>query len=759
MNGLRLLITAVISATLIACEETPNTTTQDAINQSGFFAKFSPSDGELPFPNNLLFSGSTDETLNIPLTDLTGGELDVATALNSMDGFSMVAPMSAAFSSAIDSTTLTAGTTVRIFEVTLSGVGGAVIGMTAELAATDFVATVSSVDGSDVNNPDPGESKLVITPLKPLKPGTSYVVVLSNGIKDLQGNNASSDAVYAFAKSTSALVTPFPATNLDLSEVNFTGLLSTADADENGSIDATEAAAALVSINSLEGLRQLTNAAELTIEAGASPAITRAEMAQTWTFTTQSAATTAGAHVLNDARDAAILADPTTNVNSTLMATTASFLGAGYANIHVGTIEVPYYLAAPDDPELGAFGPAVGFWENNGGAGSHITPVNRVPVAQSTQTIPLLLSIPNATSPGSDGNKPAGGWPVVIFQHGITADRSSLLAIADSLAARGFAAVAIDLPLHGLVSGEATNIRAATAAFDGAAAERLFDLDYVDNTTGLSGPDTITDTSGASYVNLASLMTTRDNVYQSIADLFVLTKALNITATGLDYDGVANGDFDPAKIYFIGHSLGGIVGASFLAIEPNVKDAVLAMPGGGIAKLLDGSASFGPVISAGLGANGVNKGTAEYESFLASAQMMIDAGDPVNYASTLAAKGEGVLLFEVIGDGATNLADLVVPNAVPDANDTVGTVAAPLSGTEPLITLLGLTQYDTTQATTNLQAVVKYTAGDHSSLLKPDASAEVFSEMQHQAAQFLLGNGVLDVNTSATGTILEVPAP
>lgn len=763
MKGLNLLLSAVIAATMIGCESALDTPTQDNINDDGFYPNFNPSPGgSIPFPNNLLFSGSTDATLEIPTTGLVGGELDLVNALNSMDGFSTVSPMSTTFSSAIDASTLTAGTSVRVFEVTLSGVGGAVTGVTAELTTSDFVATVSSVDGSDVNNPDPGANKLVITPLKPLKAGTSYAVVLTNGIKGTNGGAAYADLIYSFTKNDSALIS---APALTQGDVNYPGLLLNYDADASGlPLDGTEEATAVASITALEGVRQLTLALETQIVANASPAISKSDIVLSWSFTTQSSGLSA-THPLRIAKTN-IAANPPHNIESTASFTTAAIPGGlGYANIHVGTLDVPYYLAADDDAELGAAGPAVGFWENSGGAGSFTTPVDPTPVAQSTQTIPLLMSIPNATSPGSDGVKPAGGWPVVIFQHGITADRSSLLAIADSLAARGIAAVAIDLPMHGLLAADDTaNLRLLTDAFDNTVQERMFDVDYVNNTTGLAPGDGTVDTSGANYVNLPNMMTTRDNVYQSIADLFVLAKSLSVSGagTGLDYTGDTNGDFDPTKIYFVGHSLGGIVGGSFLAIESidgdsvNIQDSVLAMPGGGIAKLLDGSAAFGPVIEAGLGLNGVNKGTAEFETFLASAQMMIDAGDPINYASTIAdaAYTQGVLMFEVVGDGATNPSDLVVPNSVPDANDTSGTVPAALSGTEPLITNMDLTQYNADNATTNLKAVVKYTAGDHSSLLDPTASEAVTLEMQTQAAQFLATDGALDVSDD---TVIAAP--
>ena len=77
-----------------------------------------------------------------------------------------------------------------------------------------------------------------------------------------------------------------------------------------------------------------------------------------------------------------------------------------------------------------------------------------------------------------------------------------------------------------------------------------------------------------------------------------------------------------------------MVGTVFLAFEDQVGAASLAMPGGGIARLLDNSASFGPVIEAGLAANGVIKGTPEYDVFMAVAQAAIDAADPINHGAS-----------------------------------------------------------------------------------------------------------------------------
>ena len=276
--------------------------------------------------------------------------------------------------------------------------------------------------------------------------------------------------------------------------------------------------------------------------------------------------------------------------------------------------------------------------------------------------------------------------------------------------------------------------------------ERTFDLDLVNNTTSAPGPDGTTDTSGKHFINLNNLAVTRDNVRQSVADLFALFDSLN----NMDYD-TGGADFDMTKVYFIGHSLGAMVGTPFLALEAGVRDAVLGMPGSGIAKLLDGSASFGPVIEAGLAAAGVVKGTADYESFMGAAQTLVDSGDPGNY-TTGAATGRGLLLFEVIGDGGSSLPDQVIPiNVMADA--PAGTIPAPLSGTDPFAALLGLTRISsTTLSGADQLAQIRFTAGDHASLLDPTENGTVTNVMQTAAVNFLVSDGS-DVIVSDTDVV------
>lgn len=710
MKTTNILMVLLAMAVLASCESEPNETLQANID-TGNVSTYDPANGIVPFPVDLLFQGTLDGTLNIPVDD-PADLSDPQVALNALDGFSTNAPFSAGFAGPIDPSTVTSSS-VRVFEVALSSTpGGAVVNIIAELVfGVDFLATVSSIDSAS----------LVILPLKPLKPKKSYEVVITNGLKSVKGNSMLPSTTYALAKSTTAYYTlPSGPREPDLPAAfaSFT--------DER--------------LASLEGLRQLVATSESFTVAGASPALTKAEIILSWSFTTQSVG-----DVLSVVRGLA--GAPATSVAaSTVDLDGPGPLPAGItpgtaAAMYEGTIDVPYYLevsTSANDPTA-----LTSYWK--GAAGSLLTQYNKTPVASDAAlSIPILITIPTAGTPP---------WKTVIFQHGITSDRSSMLGIADSLAAAGFAVVAIDLPMHGVNS---------TSPFYSVGNERTFDLDLVtqDPITGAVtayAPDGVTDSSGTSFINLQNLLNTRDNVRQAVADLFALTAAIS----SIDVDG-GGADLDGSNIYFVGHSLGAIVGTPFLALELSVKDAVLAMGGSAVAKILDGSASFGSVIADGLAANGVLKGTSDYESFLGAAQTVVDSADPVNYSldaagySPSAAANRGLLFFEVVGDSVLgNLSDLVVPNTVPDANDTSGTIPAPLAGTEPQLALLGLTQVNATiPPGGKLLVTTKYIAGTHSSLLDPAPSSAVTTEMQTEAASFLGSGGTA---LTVDNTVLQAP--
>lgn len=654
-------------------------------------ASFDPANSVVPFPTNLLLSGSADLTLNIPSADPTDFS-DPKVAMSALDGFSTVAPWSTTFNAPIASASLLPGQTVRVFEVTLTGPGGGVTGVVRELASPqEFVVALAPSDTTG--------RTLAIVPTTPLAPQTSYMAVVTTGVQDAGGSAIRASLPYLLAERTSPLCS---------------GGASTVPA-----LPASQACA-------LEPLRQLVNSQEA---AATAAGVAPGSIAISWVATTQ--ATT----VPLQAVESVIEASPAATTHLAPTGKTLGDLGAGLppvADIYIGTIDLPYYLSAPS--EANPIAPLNTFWHAAPGAyipqcagfgldptSTNVTYCNPFPVATSTQTVPMVVTLPNSRSGRS---KPASGWPVVIYEHGITRNRTDAFAVAGTLAAQGFAVVAIDLPLHG-ITDEASPFYIGNTPFAALGAqERTFDLDVQDNSTGAPGPDGVIDPSGSWFINLSSLLTSRDNLRQGVADLLQLAHAV----PSMHYS--AGNDFDASRIGFVGQSLGAIVGSMFVALDPNVNVAVLNVPGGGIARLLDGSPTFGPRIRAGLAAAGVEAGTPDYDAFMVAAQTAVDSGDPINFAFATGEKR--VLLQEVIGGGDV-LPDQVIPNAVP---------GAPLSGTEPLIAALGLTDItQTTQAPDGIRGAVRFLQGEHGSILDPTDYPAATAEMQGEMASMLVSGG------------------
>jgi hypothetical protein len=652
-------------------------------------AQFDPANGVLPFPNNLLLSGSEDLTLNPPVEDPTDFG-DPSVALSALDGFSTVAPWSFSFDRPIDPDTVVAGSSVRLFEVQFVFGSIAVESINSELTpGVDYVAQAVS------------PTSVAIVPTQPLQEMTGYMAVVTNGITDQQGNAATPSQTYFLTKSSDPLVDP--------AGVSTEPLLNNAAA------------------NALEPIRQLVNAQET---AASGEGIDRDDIVLSFTATTQ-----AVTPVLSAMRSTA---EPTSSQIAQVCAapgaclSTADVLPAGaspgIADLYVGVVDLPYYLGVPSATKPTA--PLTDFWTAAPGAyvppfdglglnptSTNVTVANPFPVKTADQKAPMLVTVPNASS---GQVKPAAGWPVVIFQHGITGNRTQALALADAMAAIGYAVVSIDKPLHGLTD-VTSPLYVENTGFGAIADERTFDVDYQNNETGASGPDGIIDDSGAWFVNLGSLLTARDNLRQSQADLSTL--ALNIPNMDVDGDGVP--DFDGSNINFVGLSLGAMNGVPFLAVESTVSNAVLSVPGGGIAQLLSNSDSFGPVVRSGLAAAGVEPDSADYEQFLLVAQTVLDSADPINWGGLTAATNS-VLLQQVKDDG-------VVPNAV---------ATAPLSGTEPLIRIMGLDAItETTTDPLGIRGAVRMIQGGHGSLLDPSAGPTVTAEMQGQAASMISSGG------------------
>lgn len=672
-------------------------------------AQFDAASAKLPFPTNLLFIGTTDLTLNVPpLQGDPNNYGDPSVALSASDGFSTSEPWTVNFvqdqisavnlvkpPATINPASVVSGQSVRFFEVsTVFGTIVMVSGIVRELQpGVDYVATLS------------GPSTIAILPLLPLKEMTTYMAVITNDVRDSKGNDATPDQQYWIGKRTEPLL------------------------DANGN-STTLLPVALAT--SLEPLRQIINSQEAALQAFG---VNTDDVVLSWTAQTQSITP-----VLKNLRSIARPAK-TSLVNSNM--STAAIGGAGIADIYIGVITLPYYLGVPSAQNPVA--PLTDFWQAAPGAyvppfnslglnpaSTHITVANPFPVKTSDQTVPLLLTIPNAKS---GKTRPAAGWPVVIFGHGLGGDRTNMLAAADTLASIGYASIAIDTPLHGVTS-TSSPFYIGNTPFAGLGNERTFDVDYSNNATGAPGPDGKIDPSGTWIINLQSLLTSRDNGRQAQADLSVLA----VTIPAISFDGDALPDFDASNLAYAGISMGSIMGTAFVAVEPMIKRAFLSVPMGGLMRGLEASPTFGPRIRAGLAAAGIMPGSSEFQQYLTIGQTVIGPMDPVNWgleASTF----KSIVLHEVIGD-------TVVPNFV---------ATAPLSGTEPLIKTMGLAAYSSSRSDAGgLSLAGRFVPpASHGSLLSPSTSPAATAEMQAQMASFIASKGTSVAVTNAATMVPE----
>jgi len=615
-------------------------------------AVFNPAAGELPFPNNVFFAGTMDGTLNIPVTDPADfGNPQVA--LNAVDGFSTTEAMTTQFSAPLDPTSLAIGSSVRVFELAADPLTLAPQGIVRELDSTDVVALAAG-DGST----------LAVVPLQPLDERTSYMVLVTDEIADTTGRNVQRAALFDII------------------------------IEDGDQLDPEGAAGALIPLSQLtQGLLQL----------GASQGIDPDSIVMAWNFTTQSTTPVLQA-VASSAMASTLAVQPS-------QLTTLEVGGMGAADISVGVLDVPYYLLAPTAENMQ--GPINGFW--TGAGGSNLTVFNPQPEVQSTQTIPVLMTIPNANS---GQMMPDAGWPIAIFQHGITRNRTDALALADAMAVAGFAVIAIDIPLHGITD--------TTSPLFAAGAERTFDIDVVNNESGAPGPDGTIDGSGNLFINLTNLLNLRDNFRQGIADVLTLSASVGNLPM-----------IDGSRKAFIGHSLGAIIGSTALAFDSTFASASLASPGGGLARLFAGSPTFGPSVAAGLAGAGIDINGPAGQQFLTAAQTLVDSADPVNHASATAANGP-IHMIQII----------------PDQVVTGVVSGAALSGTEPLANLMGLPRIGDTSSGS---ALVRFLGGTHGSILDPTADLAVTTEIQTQVATFAASAGQL--LPIGDGSLIETPAP
>lgn len=718
-------VTLFLGACTTDSDESVTPVTDPDGGNTGFVATYKPDVALMPFPTDAWRSGSTDGTLNIYAgnpqfeSDPLFSQVE---QMNLLDGFGLNSPIWTDFSDPVDEETLVLGETVFVFRVAVAGTA------VTPTPVGSFEIGTAGFQG--------GRSVLELNPTAPLDPLTTYAVIVTGGVQSTDGVNASADA--AFQAMVDAFPAPDTASDSDTVEAIYDGMVS--------------------------DLLLLAEGAGIGAD----------NVVSAWTFTTQSisqsldavsAAATAQTSAIVPLENPA--APGTIFTAGELLLPASDLTGDGVpdigleANVFAGVIEMPYYL----DPEEAL----TGYWEADADnancqgaiaadaiaeAPASTTIHCPVPELQATISVPVLLTVPNAAmdptcgTADSSGHVPVQG--VTIFQHGITQNRTNLLAIAGTLAQTCHAGIAIDLPLHGITDttsplyGIASNdlyaaLEAIVPDITAALTEQTFNLD-VDGEEGI-------DPSGEYFINLESPITARDALRQAAANLVHLTRSIetidfNIAfASALSDPAYVGPDFVGADIRFVGHSLGGITGATYLGVDATADAAVLVAPGGDIGDLILGSASIYPEVEAGLAENGLTPGMRFFDEFFRNAQTLVEAGDPVNYAAAANAN-HNILMTEVVG-GAGNLPDQVVPN----------------SATEKLASAMGLpTVVMTTADAGGVDGFVQFVAGDHSSLLSPTASAAATTEMQTQLAVFISGHPGLGVGPGGNAILISDPS-
>jgi len=234
------------------------------------------------------------------------------------------------------------------------------------------------------------------------------------------------------------------------------------------------------------------------------------------------------------------------------------------------------------------------------------------PVVQRTESLRFALSVPRGESTTD------AGWPVLLYAHGTGGSYRTFInngvarALSEVEDEQGavvarMAAVGIDQVLHG------------PRAPDGTMPDILF----------------------FNFQNPAAAV---DNVIQGGIDDFSLLRMIKeLTFDRVRWSKSSGQDelvrfeppvrFDPQRIYFMGHSQGGLTGPVFLAHEPEIKAAVLSGAGGNaMLGLLKKAApiNFGVLLKTALG-----EIADEFHPMMSLVQQMLEPADSANYGRML----------------------------------------------------------------------------------------------------------------------------
>ena len=682
-----------------------------------------PSSGQMPLPSDFLLGA--DGHLLPELAAATGPFGALGPGLATLDGFSTTAMVLAATSGAIDANTVS-GSTVFLYELNLTSPSPSAKRLLdiAEALGTGHPEKIAYVSepppisqaalSGGACSASPTEKCLSTAiglqpavpaqvgpnffAVPPLKEGTTYVVLISDGVKDLNGNGLTRSTL---------------------------GKILLMDPSLTAAVNGKSAIAGVTDAQAL-GIDQMRQAIALAAGTLAveKPAITRPHLAMAYTFRTQGGKTlTQDNSMKTAATNLAALpyGAPLTTINpvpgttklycapALSAACTAGSVAAALSaygvdatpvpNAHIGYVVetvVPAFnklLCNAGDPnckDTGAFG----------GGASAVPVIEPIKVLIALPPPPYLLAAGGTCTPNPAVTPPTTcSIPLIVFRHGIGGARNSMLKVADELNFKGFAVAAIDAPKHGDRSYCKADAECATGSCvaDPALAS---EGDKPGPTPGhcMSGStptDFKRDTSCATCTNTASqatasgnflvtgnLFRTRDSFRQDIIDQSQLIRVLSpnpacdVTAALTAANTCANNlitastlvQIDPARIFFVGQSLGAISGVVDVAANARIRKAALNVGGSTFVDIGTNSAAFKGTLDTLLAALGITRGTARYLAFVNVAKWVLDPSDPENFAANLTTNtlpgplSGGVAPPARAVMGQLALCDTVVPN-------------------------------------------------------------------------------------------------
>lgn len=263
------------------------------------------------------------------------------------------------------------------------------------------------------------------------------------------------------------------------------------------------------------------------------------------------------------------------------------------------------------------------------------------PIVQAEEELRFLLLTP------PDHVMPPEGWPVTLYAHGTGGDYESCRGDTRELIADGIAVLCIDQPLHGSRGPNGVLLSEVELV--------LFSFNFVNPYAG------------------------RSSFRQAAIDTILLSRMVEAGRFELPAAGTKAGlplALDPERIYFFGHSHGGLSGTLAMAVDPRIKAGIISGMSGVIVETI--LRRKDPADLAALAAGLLNIAVDDLDSFhpaLNLMQMLVDATDPINYTRYWLAPRRAIPPKHVF----------VTEGTLDAASPSVGTDAATAAGALPQI--------------------------------------------------------------------------